>query len=192
VPLVRTSVPVWEPVWKTGAVIDADGGRLLVVVRHARAEDHGPTDFERTLTPTGREDATEAGRWLADEGFVPDHAIVSAAVRARETWEALAAGAGWTVPPELDRGMYAAEPDTVLDLVGLVDDAVERLVVLGHNPTVGYLAHLLDDGLAGPETADGLLSGFPTSAVAVFRWKRSWRDLKVGAARLVATHVGRA
>jgi phosphohistidine phosphatase len=173
-------------------VIDADGARLLVVVRHARAEDHGPTDFERTLTPDGRRDATEAGRWLAGEGFTPDHALVSAAVRARETWEALADGAGWRLEPELDPGMYAAEPDTVLDLVGLVDDAVERLVVIGHNPTIGYLAHLLGDGTAEPLVAARLMSGFPTCAVAVFRWDGSWGDLAVGGARLVATHVGRA
>jgi len=165
---------------------------VLVVVRHARAEDHGPTDFERSLTPTGREDATEAGRWLADQDFTPDHALVSAAVRARETWEALADGAGWSLRPELDRGMYAAEPDTVLDLVGLVDDAVQRLVVVGHNPTIGYLAHLLGDGSWGPDVDHRLLSGFPTCAMAVFRWDGSWSDLAMGSARLVASHVGRA
>jgi len=173
-------------------VIDADGGRLLVVVRHARAEDHGPTDFERPLTPSGREDAGDAGRWLAAEGFAPDHALVSAAQRARETWEAMADGAGWTLAPELDEGMYAAEPDTVLDLIGLVDDAVERLVVIGHNPTVGYLAQLLGDGSPETEVEGRLLTGFPTCAVAVFRWDGSWRDLTLGAARLVDTHVGRA
>jgi phosphohistidine phosphatase len=173
-------------------VIDAHGGRLLVVVRHARAESQGPTDFERTLTPSGRDDAAEAGRWLAAEGFRPDHALVSAAVRARETWEALSEGGGWTLEPELDQGLYAAEPDTVLDLIGLVDDAVERLVVVGHNPTVGYLAQLLGDGSADPDVASALMSGFPTSALAVFRWDGSWRDLTLGSAALLATHVGRA
>jgi phosphohistidine phosphatase len=173
-------------------VIDADGGRLLVVVRHARAESQGPTDLERTLTASGRDDASEAGRWLAAEGFGPDHALVSAAVRARETWEALSAGAGWTLEPELDQGLYAAEPDTVMDLIGLVDDAVRRLLVVGHNPTVGYLAQLLGDGSPDPEATAGLMSGFPTSAVAVFRWDGPWRELVLGSATLLATHVGRA
>lgn len=163
-----------------------------MLVRHARAEDHGPTDFERPLAPAGREDAAEAGRWLAAEGFTPDHALVSAALRARETWEALAAAGGWEASPESDRGLYAAEPDTVLDLVRLVPDGVRRLVVVGHNPTIGYLAQLLGDGSPGPEVEDRLLTGFPTCALAVFRWDGAWADLSLGAPRLVATHVGRA
>jgi phosphohistidine phosphatase len=172
-------------------VIDADGGRMIVIVRHARAEDHGTTDFERSLTPTGRADAGDAGRWLAAEGFTPDHALVSAAVRSRETWEALAEAAGWVLEPELDQGLYAAEPDTVMDLVGLVDESVERLLVLGHNPTVGYLAQLLGDGSAAPEVAARLMTGFPTCAVAAFGWGGSWRDLTLGSATLLAAHVGR-
>jgi phosphohistidine phosphatase len=94
--------------------------------------------------------------------------------------------------PELDRGLYAAEPDTVLDLVGLVDDAARSVVVVGHNPTMGYLAQLLGDGSPGPEVEDRLLEGFPTCALAVFRWSGAWRELVIGGPQLVATHVGRA
>ena len=42
-----------------------DTPHRLVVVRHAKAEPYGPTDFERELAARGRADAAAAGAWLA-------------------------------------------------------------------------------------------------------------------------------
>lgn len=165
--------------------------RRLVVMRHAKAAQDGPTDFERVLTDRGHADAAEAGAWLQGQGIAPDHALVSAAARARETWASLAEGAGWDLEPELDRGLYSAEPSTAVDLISLVDDAVGSLVVIGHNPTMAYLAQLLGDGEGDPELENELLAGFPTSATAVFAYDGAWADLTEGSARLVGYHVGR-
>jgi phosphohistidine phosphatase len=160
-------------------------------MRHAKAEQDGPTDFDRPLSERGHRDAAAAGAWLAAEGFEPDHALVSAALRTRETWESTAAGAGWGLDPELDRGLYAAGPDSALDLVRLVRDDVRQLLVVGHNPTMAVLAQLLDGGDGDDEPATDMASGYPTSAVAVFEYDGSWADLAEGSARLVGFHVGR-
>jgi phosphohistidine phosphatase len=165
--------------------------RLVAIVRHAKAEPGGPTDFERALAERGRRDAAAAGVWLAEEGFAADHALVSAARRAHETWEALAGGAGWDPDPELDRGLYAADPDTALDLIRLTGDDVRRLVVVGHNPTMALVAQLLVDGDGESDLEDRLASDFPTSAVAVFAFEASWADVVAGSGRLVGFHVGR-
>ena len=172
--------------------LHTDAARLLVVMRHSKAEQDGPTDFERPLSDRGRADGTEAGQWLAGQGFEPDHALVSAALRTHQTWEALAAGGRWDLSPELDRGLYSAEPDTALDLVTLVDDTVRRLVVIGHNPTMASVAQQLGDGEGDPALEGELLAGFPTSALAVFSYDGAWADLTAGSARLVGYHVGRA
>jgi phosphohistidine phosphatase len=58
-------------------------------MRHSKAEQSGPSDFERELTDRGVLDATEAGQWLASRGIEPDQALVSSAVRTRQTWEAV-------------------------------------------------------------------------------------------------------
>ncbi|KAA1429292.1 SixA phosphatase family protein [Nocardioides antri] len=163
----------------------------LVVVRHAKAEAYGPTDFERELAPRGRRDAAAAGAWLAGQGVEPDAALVSAALRARQTWEALADGAGWSVAPDLDDSLYNADEDGVLDLVRAVDEAVGTLVVVGHNPTMGLLAQLLDDGDGPPDAVDRLMRGFPTSATAVFELPGGWADVAMGRTRLTLFHVGR-
>jgi len=162
-----------------------------VVVRHSKAEQSGETDQARRLIDRGRSDAEAAGQWLAGQDVVPDHALVSAAPRARETWEALAAGAGWSVEPNLDEGLYSAGPDTALDLIRGVPADTAVLVVVGHNPTMAQLAQLLDDGEGDPEAANAMASGFPTTAVAVFEYDGAWADLELTSARLVAFHVGR-
>jgi phosphohistidine phosphatase len=164
----------------------------LVVVRHAKAEGYGPTDFERELAARGRGDATAAGSWLAGEGVSADAALVSAAARTRQTWDLIAEAAGWTVEPELDRALYGADEDAVLDLIRLTDEGIGTLVVVGHNPTMGLLAQLLDDGEGPPDAVDRLMQGYPTSATAVFELPATWTRTAMGRARLTHYYVGRA
>ena len=166
--------------------------RRLVVMRHAKAEQDGPTDFERPLAERGRRDALAAGEWLAAQGVTPSHALVSAALRTQQTWESVSAGAGWSLSPDLDRGLYAAGPESALDIVRLVADSVESLIVIGHNPTMAVLAQVLDDGSGDAAVAAEMVGGFPTTSVAVFAYDGSWADLGEGTARLEAFHVGRA
>ena len=161
------------------------------MVRHAKAEPAGDTDHARRLLERGRTDAAEAGQWLADQGVVPDHALVSAAPRALETWTALASGAGWDLQPSVDEGLYTAGTDTALDLLRGSPAEARVLVVVGHNPTMAHLAQLLDDGEGDPEASTAMAAGFPTSAVAVFEYDGAWADLELTSARLVAFHVGR-
>lgn len=171
----------------------AEGTRTLVVMRHAKAEQAGPTDFERPLAARGHADAGAAGAWLRTAGVSPDAALVSAALRTRETWQEVAGAAGWELEPDLDEGLYAADVDTALDLVRLVDDEVGTLVVIGHNPTVHSLAYSLDDGEGDVEATNEMTIGtFPTSATVVLTFTGSWSDLAPGRASLAGYHVGRA
>ena len=163
--------------------------RTIVVMRHAKAEQVGHTDFERALSRRGHADGEAAGAWLAGLGVVPDHALVSTALRTLETWTSVAASASWSLEPELDEGLYHAGPETALDLVRAVAPSVECLVVVGHNPTMAYLASLLDDGEGDAEAGNALATGFPTSAMAVFAYSGAWADLV--SARLTAFHVAR-
>ena len=70
-------------------------------------------------------------------------------------------------------------------------DDVAALVVVGHNPTMAYLAQLLDDGTGDEEAGQQMATGFPAGAVARFEVTGAWADLDLASARLVAFHVGR-
>jgi phosphohistidine phosphatase len=168
-----------------------DGVRRLVVVRHAKAEPTAPSDHGRALAARGRADAEEAGRWLRGAGIDPDAALVSDALRAQQTWEHLAGAAGWGIDPELSAGLYAAGGDSAFDLLRETDPAVSTLVVVGHNPTMAYVAELVDDGEGDTEAMTVMLTrGFPTCALAVFAVVGEWGELGPGGGRLEAFHVG--
>lgn len=167
--------------------------RRLILIRHAKAEQSAPTDAERALAESGRRDAGAGGAWLTDAGHSPDYALVSSALRAQETWAALASGGGWELEPDVSRLLYSAEPETVIDLVREIPDQARSVVVVGHNPAMAYLANMVDDGSGDDEAATELTaSGFPTCSLAVFEYDGDWADLDVTSARLVAFHVGRA
>ena len=159
-------------------------------MRHAKAEPGGETDHERELASQGWSDAVEAGRWLADGGFTPDAALVSSARRAASTWLALAEGGSFEVVATYSDSLYAAGPETTLDLVRETDDGVSALVVVGHNPTMAYLAQLLDDGTGDEGAGRQMATGFPTGAVARFEVTGAWRELDLASARLVGFHAG--
>ena len=160
-------------------------------MRHAKAEQSGPTDYERELSDRGVVDATEAGQWLANRGVEPDQALVSAAVRTEQTWEAVNEGGGWDLEATLDEALYEAGTASALDLVRETDDHVRTLVVVGHNPTMASLAALLDDGAGDDEAGNEMALGFPTSALVVFSYDGDWSDLDEASASVVAFHVGR-
>jgi phosphohistidine phosphatase len=165
--------------------------RQLVVMRHAKAEPHGESDAERQLSQRGYEDAVQAGRWLADRGFVPDAALVSSARRTTATWLAVAEGGSFEAVATYSYGLYTAGPEAALDLVRETSSDVTALIVVGHNPTAAYLAQLLDDG-RGDRHADELMAvGFPTAALARFEVTSTWRALDLASARLVGFHVAR-
>lgn len=170
-----------------------DGRRRLVIVRHAKAQPTAPTDHERDLVAAGRAAAEEAGRWLRGQGIDPGAALVSDAVRARETWLHLTLGGGWDVEAELSPALYAAGPDSALDLLRETAPDVTTLVVVGHNPTMAYVAELLDDGDGdGDATTEMLVAGFPPAALAVFEVAGGWTGLEPGGGRLTGFHVGTA
>ncbi len=160
-------------------------------MRHAKAEQAGQTDFQRVLADRGVADATAAGRWLSGLGLSPDHALVSAASRTRQTWSLVAEAAGWSTEAVFDTGLYGAGPETVLDLLRETPSRAATAVVIGHNPTVAHLAQLLDDGEGDDEASGEMALGYPTSAAAVFELDTDWSHLDTGTAKLVAFRTSR-
>ncbi|MFF0162591.1 SixA phosphatase family protein [Streptomyces sp. NPDC005263] len=166
--------------------------RHLVVLRHAKsAWPEGVPDHERPLAPRGRRDAPAAGRALAEAGLLPDLALCSTAVRARQTWEL--ACAQWDTPPPVrfEPEVYAADVPDLLDAVRSAPAEVGTLLLVGHNPGLEDLVlDLAGDGL--DDTLDQVGVKFPTSAIAVLAWRGThWHDLTPGTALLTKVIVAR-
>jgi phosphohistidine phosphatase len=165
------------------------GRRVLVVLRHGRAEAYGAEDHARHLIARGTREATEAGTWLASSGWVPSHAIVSSAARTQETWACVARGSSSQARLDVSDAAYAASAESALEILRDAPEDASVLVFVGHNPTVSSLALLLDDGDPDPAALRALIGGLPTAGGAVFEVGVIWRDLDVGTARLVACYA---
>lgn len=98
----------------------------------------------------------------------------------------------WGVAAEFDDCLYAGDTDTVLDEVRLSDQDVQTMLLLGHNPTMAYLAQILADGDGTPEVELAMAAGFPTCSAAVFEVAVEWSEIDAGCGRLEGFHVGRA
>ncbi|MFI9831307.1 SixA phosphatase family protein [Streptomyces sp. NPDC051913] len=166
--------------------------RRLVVLRHAKsAWPEGVPDHRRPLAPRGRRDAPAAGRALAEADCLPDLALCSTAVRARQTWELAAAQWGTPPPVRHDARLYGADVPELLEVVREVSAEVETLLLIGHNPGLEDLVlQLAGDGL--DDTLDTVRVKFPTSAIAVLAWRgAAWEGLAPGTALLTAVTVPR-
>ncbi|MFE2041199.1 SixA phosphatase family protein [Streptomyces sp. NPDC059477] len=166
--------------------------RRLIILRHAKsAWPTGVPDHDRPLAPRGRRDAPAAGRALAEADCLPDLALCSTAVRARQTWEL--ASAQWGTPPPVhhDPRVYAAEVPDLLHVVRETRPRVETLLLVGHNPGLEELIlDLAGDGM--DDTLERVRVKFPTSAIAILTWYGpTWEALVPGAALLTAVTVPR-
>ena len=137
--------------------------KTLVLVRHAKSSwDHaGTPDHERPLNHRGRRDAPDMGRRLRERGLLPDEIRSSTAVRARATAVAIAGQFG--IEPEavvLDERLYGSSPDTILGVVGELDDSVATVMIVAHDPGLSDLAFDLS----------GTIEHMPTCAVAEFQF----------------------
>jgi phosphohistidine phosphatase len=160
-------------------------------MRHAKAEAVAASDHARRLTDRGTRDAAEAGRWSRSAGIVPDHAFVSTAARAHGTWSAYSVAAGLEIEPELDPALYSAGTDSAIEVLRTAPEKARTVLIVGHNPTMAHLVHLLDDGSAEPAAFAEISAGFPTCALAVLEMPGEWAGLDVAGARITGFHVGR-
>lgn len=135
--------------------------RELILLRHAHAmpANPGQADLDRPLSPEGLAEAEAAGRWLADNGLVPDCVLCSPARRTRETLEAVLAAVGY-IDQRLEPGIYEATPGTLVALADAHCEA-ERLLVVGHNPGLEQLVALMHSGQSGD------YRGMPPAGIAV-------------------------
>ncbi|MCI0599369.1 MAG: histidine phosphatase family protein [Beijerinckiaceae bacterium] len=117
----------------------------LLLLRHAEAVSHAPVgDSDRPLTPQGRADAARAGIYLRESCLLPDRALSSPALRARDTLDAILRELPQKpVSCELDSSLYYADAEILLDVLMRTPDAVTTLLIVAHNPGVGQFARFL-------------------------------------------------
>lgn len=160
----------------------------LILMRHAKSswDDPAAADHDRPLNTRGRDAAGRVGRWLAREGYLPDAALVSSALRTRETWELVAAELPAAPEPTILDALYHASPDVMLRCLRRAQG--NAVLMLGHNPGIAAFAvWMLDSPPRHPRLVD-----YPTCATLVADFDaEDWSQVAPGAGRAVAFVIPR-
>lgn len=146
--------------------------RRLALLRHAKSswDDLTQSDHARPLNSRGQRDAVRLAATVQALGLRFDRVLCSTATRTRETWDHLAGGlpAGSYSPPRYLEELYLAEPEKLLAILRSEGEAVETLLLIGHNDGLHELALGLVSEATEFTLRDRLSEKFPTAALAVF------------------------
>jgi phosphohistidine phosphatase len=157
--------------------------KVLTLLRHAKSgwDDPVMRDFDRPLNPRGRRAAATVAREMRRLGLSFERVIASPARRVVETLQEVEHAFG-RLAPSYDERIYLASTETLVEVARETHDAVERLLIVGHNPGLEELVlRLSAEGALRSEVA----LKYPTATLAEMHFEApSWRQIRDGAATL--------
>ncbi len=144
--------------------------KKIYLIRHGKAEDgYDKTDFERELIAKGEKKTKKIAEFLADRNIIIDLMLVSMAQRTKQTAKIIAETLSVSKKKIVEeKALYLASTNGILEVIYGVNDQIDHLMVVGHNPGISSLATYLCN-----EDIDWL----PTSAVVAIeietdRWNK--------------------
>lgn len=138
-------------------------------MRHAKSSWEGKheDDRERPLSKRGKKNAAQMGELLKEEKFTPDLILSSSAVRARVTAEVIMDTLGYHGDVCFLNSLYLAEVDAYLKELRRLDDHVDCVLIISHNPGLESLLQTMVDKI----------EALPTASVAYLNIHiDSWKD----------------
>ena len=157
--------------------------KQLFLLRHAKSswDDSDLVDHDRPLAPPGRRAVKFIAEHQSREGVRPALVLCSSSQRTRETLDGIVPALSERLSVQIERELYAASEQSLLDRLRAVEDRVESLMLIGHNPGMEQLALSLSG--AGHKLA-ALRRKYPTGALATLEFGGRWGDLRPGHAEL--------
>lgn len=121
--------------------------KKLYMIRHAKSswKEIDLADFDRPLNKRGKASAKFMGQILKERLVVPDMILTSPANRAKSTARAIEKELGCKGVIKYDDKIYEAYVDDLLNVLLKVDDRVDTLFLIGHNPGFNALADYLTE-----------------------------------------------
>jgi len=146
--------------------------KTLLLMRHGKSswKDKKIPDYERPLKKRGKAASAEIGKILRENELIPQAILSSPALRASETAEIVAKESGFRGKVTFIDSFYMAEPDVYIDYLKGLDDSLERVMIVSHNPGLEAFMQLLD----------GRLEALPSGSMAYLCLDiNHWSDLSL-------------
>jgi len=129
--------------------------------------------MDRELTPVGTKQTFRLGAYLHREKIQPDVIYCSNAMRARTTAQLISDTIKLDVEKIIpDEELSQASVRTFFEFISQLDDAYNRVMCVGHNPAISYLAEYLTDAEIGVMQ--------PAGMAAIKLKIDSWKNLEKG------------
>jgi phosphohistidine phosphatase len=146
--------------------------KTVYIVRHGKAAPAGstPNDFDRMLTDTGVSRTIKIALYMAESKPKIDCIIASPAERAYDTALILADKMGIPATKLIkEEKLFTGDESDALELIETLDDSVQSVMIVGHNPWATHLANRF----VAPA-----LEKLPTSGVASVHFEtNTWADI---------------
>ncbi|MBK0327587.1 histidine phosphatase family protein [Rhodobacteraceae bacterium F11138] len=150
----------------------------LILMRHAKSswEEPALADHDRPLNKRGKRAAKALGAWLRGQMHQPDQAIVSTAIRTRDTYDRL----GLTLEADFSPELYnanSAEMQMVLEMA-----SGNTVLMIGHNPGISAFAN----EMAAQAHSHARFHDFPTGGTVVMRFDiATWDQVEPGTGQVL-------
>lgn len=138
--------------------------KTIYIVRHAKSswDEPGLADHDRPLIATGIKKTNLVIDYLNSKKVMPGLMITSTARRAKDTAFLVADGLGYPQSQIIvDKKIYHASPDSILDELFSIPDSINSVMVFGHNPTLTYFVN---------QFLDPPIVNLPTSGVVAIEF----------------------
>ena len=145
--------------------------KTLLILRHAKSswKHDNLADHDRPLKKRGEQAAALMGELIRKHDLTPQRIITSTAKRALTTAKLVAEACHYEERIIATRAFYGADPDDFVDVLRTLDDADERVMIVGHNPDLEMLL----------ESLTGAMESLPTAALAQVALPiNAWKELE--------------
>lgn len=151
----------------------------LYLLRHAESVEKqgGQHDRDRDLTQKGVREATLIGSYLHKENTEFDAVFCSTALRAKATC-VIVSDVMKIENERIDESdsLYEASTRTFFEFIMQLDPHIKRVLCVGHNPVISYLAESLTKSEMGE---------MPPAGLAVIKFSNEvWKDIVPGEGEL--------
>ena len=153
--------------------------KYLFLTRHANSSWSNPglADIDRPLNERGKKAAPFMGKLIMDKGEKPELLISSPAYRAFSTAKAFGEAMGLVENDIIiNRTIYGAGAQQLLELVQNQDDLNKSIMLFGHNPTFTSFVNFL--------TSSNIMNVVTCGVVRIDFECSSWTEIDFGSGRL--------
>ena len=116
--------------------------KYLYIIRHAKAEasTNQINDYDRKLTNKGIERAKNLNSWLKNKIQKIEVLFTSSSIRTLQTTDIICNGMIPPIKKMVDKKLYAASEENLIDYISFLDDNITNIGIVGHQPSLQEIA----------------------------------------------------